>query len=145
MKIIGIEARTSNAAEANPQIAQIPALWQKFFQVAENIPHRKNPDIVFGIYTHYQSDHRGSYSLIVSSEVNHLDEIPEGMIGVLLPAAKYLLFRAEGQMPAALIETWAQIWHYFSENTTYERAYTADYERHDGRNQSKIELYIAVK
>ena len=45
-KINGITARTSNVAEANPQTAKIPVLWQKFFQVEEKIPNRKNADII---------------------------------------------------------------------------------------------------
>jgi predicted transcriptional regulator YdeE len=144
-KIIGVETRTSNSVEANPQTAKIPALWQKFFQVEEKIPNRKNADTMLGTYTNYESDHNGEYSLIVSSEVSSLDDIPNKMVGIAIPTARYLVFTAEGQMPAALIETWAQIWQYFSANPEYQRAYTTDFELHDKNNESRAEVYIAVK
>src|SRR3954447_22529825 len=105
-KIIGIEARTSNRSEANPQTAKIPALWQKFFQVEERIPNRMDTNTIFGTYTNYESDHNGDYSLIVASEVSSLDDVPSEMVGLTIPSARYLVFTAEGQMPAAIIETW---------------------------------------
>lgn len=144
-KIIGIEARTSNVAEANPQTAKIPALWQKFFQVEEKIPNRKNTDTILATYTDYEGDHTGEYSLIVSSEVSSLERIPNDMVGAVIPSARYLVFTAEGQMPAALIETWAQIWQYFSDNLEYHRTYTTDFELHDKNDESKADVYIAIK
>jgi len=144
-KIIGVETRTSNAAEANPPMAKIPTLWQQFFQIAGSIPHRTDSNIVLAAYTNYESDHTGEYSLIVSSEVSSLDDVPKGMVVVRLPAAKYMKFVAEGQMPQELIKTWRRIWEFFSTKGTYERAYTTDYERHDMRHGSQVEVYIAIK
>ena len=144
-KIIGIEARTSNSAETNSQTAKIPTLWQKFFQLEEKIPNRKNADVILGTYTNYESDYNGEYSLIVSLEVGSLDDIPDEMVGAAIPATRYLVFTAEGQMPAALIKTWTQIWQYFSANPEFQRAFTTDFELHDKNDESKVEVYIAVK
>ena len=47
-KIIGIKARTSNSAEANPQTTKIPALWQKFFQFEEKIQTERTPTLYLG-------------------------------------------------------------------------------------------------
>lgn len=144
-KVIGVEARTSNAAEADPENGKIPALWQKFFEVQAKIPNKKNADTIIAAYTDYESDHTGEYSFIVSSEVGSLENVPEGMTGAVIPAARYLVFLAEGQMPVALIETWKHIWQYFSETSEYQRSYTTDFERHEKNNDSKVEVYIAIK
>lgn len=144
-KVIGIEARTSNAAEANPAAAKIPALWQRFIQTEGSIPHKTDDHIIFGVYTKYASDYRGEYSLLVSCEVNRLEDVPEGMQAMTLAAGKYLMFVAEGGMPQALVATWGQVWEYFSGEGEHKRAYTTDYERHDMRNGSRVEVYIAVK
>lgn len=144
-KIIGVETRTSNAAEANPPTAKIPTLWQQFFQIAGSIPHRKDSNIVFAAYTNYESDHTGEYSFIVSSEVSSLDEVPKGMVAATLPGAKYMKFVAEGQMPQELIKTWGRVWEFFATEGRGERAYTTDYERHEMRHGSRVEVYIAIK
>ncbi|MDQ6653934.1 MAG: GyrI-like domain-containing protein [Acidobacteriota bacterium] len=145
MKIIGVEARTINRAEADPLTAKIPALWGRFFQFEDRIPNKTNNDAILGTYTDYESDHNGEYSLIVSSQVSDLNDVPDGMVGATIPSGKYLVFTAEGQMPAALIGTWADIWQHFSDNTEHERAYTTDFELHERNNQSRVDVYIAIK
>jgi predicted transcriptional regulator YdeE len=67
------------------------------------------------------------------------------MVGATIPAARYVVFKAEGQMPAALIETWAHIWQYFSQKPPYQRAYTTDFELHDKAKASRVDVYIAIK
>jgi hypothetical protein len=48
-------------------------------------------------------------------------------------------------MPAALIRTWIEIWDYFSTAPKHHRAYTADFERHDRRRPSAVEVHVALK
>jgi predicted transcriptional regulator YdeE len=144
-KIIGVETRTTNRAEADPKNAKIGALWQKFFQVQDKIPNKKRVETILGTYTKYESDHTGEYSLIVSSEVTSLNVVPDGMVGMTIPSARYMVFTAKGQMPAALIETWKSVWEYFSKNPEYKRAYTTDFEMHEKKDPTKVDIYIAIK
>lgn len=144
-KIIGIEVRTSNADEADSQTARIPALWQKYFQIAASIPHKKNEREILGVYTDYESNHTGKYTLMVSSEVEIAESVPGDLIAREIPSAKYLVFIAEGEMPGALIKTWMQIWQYFSDTDEFRRAYTADFEVHNLDESSKVEIYIAIE
>jgi predicted transcriptional regulator YdeE len=143
-KVIGIEARTSNFAEANPQTAKIPALWQKFFLIEKKISNRQNADIIIALYTNYESDYTGEYSIIVSAKVGGLEAVPNDLVGAVIPTARYLMFGAEGQMPFTLIETWERIWQYFSDNFEYQRTYTTDFELHNKSNESKVDVYIAI-
>jgi len=149
-KSVGVELRTSNAREANPVTAQIPGLWRRFMEenLIEKIPNRKEAGVILGVYTNYESDHSGMYSLVLSTEVTSLDSVPEGLVGLTIPAARYLVFPARGPMPDATIETWQKIWSYFTPSSKIQRAYTVDFERHQWdaeTQQPEVDIHIAVK
>lgn len=147
IKLIGLEIRTINQQEMDPTTAKIPKLWERFFaeEIAEKIPNRTDAGTLLGTYTNYLSDHTDKYSLIVGAAVNSQDEIPEGMTGLTIAPAKYLVFPVEGEMPQALGEAWGYIWNYFGNGTEHERTYTADFELYDLNNPSKVDVYIAIK
>lgn len=150
IQIVGIEIRTNNQQEAVPSKAKIPGLWKRFIEeeIAGKTPGVLRPGTTFAVYTKYQSDHLGEYSLILSSQVNSLKSTPDGMVGITIPPARYLAFAAKGKMPEAVIETWQYIWKYFSDFTQYKRAYTSDFEIYDKRSQMEppeVEIYIAIQ
>lgn len=141
----GIEVRTDNAREMNPATARIAGLWQRFFQenIPGSLPDKKPAGVPLGIYTDYESDHSGGYTLIAGMETAQAGMTPAGMRVVTIPAGKYLVFTASGAMPQALIETWGTVWTYFSSNPRYTRAYTTDFEEY--LSDDKVAVYIAVK
>jgi predicted transcriptional regulator YdeE len=144
LKVIGIQIRTTNGAEASPATAKIPGLWGRFFQerIADKIPNRKTPGVIIATYSDYETDFTGPYSLTVGAEVTDVGNVPEGMKAIRSPAGKYMVFSAQGPMPQTLIDTWKHIWQYFP-NQSYKRAYTTDYEIHSAPDRADI--YIAVK
>lgn len=144
--VIGIDTRTSNAQEADPATARIPGMWQRFFteQVEEKLSQRTNPAVHYAVYTGYESDYTEAYTYILGSAVSNLAALPHGMMKVELPASRYMVFTAQGAMPTALIETWNEIWHYFTTSTIHQRASTADFELYDKNNPEKVEIYIAL-
>jgi predicted transcriptional regulator YdeE len=131
-EVIGIEVRTINREEMDPATARIGGLWERYFgdDVAARVPNRKPGGALLAVYTRYESDHTGPYSLIVGPEVTSLAVIPEGMTGTTVPAGRYRVFEARGPMPKALIDTWAAIWSYFPTAAGEERAFNTDYEIH---------------
>ena len=147
IKLIGLETRTINRQEMDPVTAKIPKLWAQFFaeETVDKIPNQVAPGTLFGTYTHYAGDHTDEYSLIVAAAVSSLDEVPAGMAGLNLSAAKYLVFPVEGEMPSALLDGWRYIWAYFDNGAKYQRAYTADFELYDLTNPNKVDVYIAIK
>lgn len=144
-KVVGIEIRTSNAAEMNAASAKIPGLWGRFYQekIPTTIAQAKTDACVVGVYSKYVSDHNGPYSLLAGVEVLTLDAIPNGMTGITIPAGSYLIFIAQGSMPQTLIQTWGSIWKYFSQEQKYQRAYTYDFELY--RSPDRVDIHIAVK
>lgn len=146
LKLVGTPVRTTNEAEMNPDIAKIPANWQRFWQedLSAQIPNAVEPNVVYGSYSDYETDHTGEFIQVVGVQVSSLDEIPDGMVAVHIPAQDYLVFPARGEMPQIIGETWGAIWEYFSENKAVERAYSADFEKYrpDG---SGADIFIAIK
>lgn len=146
--IVGIETRTTNQAEMEQSTARIPGLWGKFFSenLHEKIPNRVDPKIFYGVYTRYESDLSGAYSLIVGNEVSHAGNIPEGMVAHSIPAGNYLVFEGSGALPDVVMETWGKVWSYFSENKTEPRAYTTDFERYEFFPDGKagVQIHVAV-
>ena len=142
---VGIAVRTNNTLEMDPSQAQIPGLWGRFFgeEISQRIPNKKDHVLPLGIYTDYESDHLGPYSLIAGVETTDLNAIPDGMRGLTIPGSSYLVFTAVGPMPQALIDTWIYIWNYFSKDSRYTRTYTADFEQYE--SNEKVEIHMAVK
>jgi predicted transcriptional regulator YdeE len=150
LRFIGVEVRTSNDIEASPVTAKIPGIWQQCVeeQLFEQIQHRINPDVWYGVYTKYESDYTGEYSFAVAAEVDRVLSVPEGFVNVTLPPATYLVFPCSGALPYAVIEVWKQIWDYFTHLPKYRRTYTGDFERyepHEVGEPARVEVYVSVE
>ena len=138
--IIGLKARTKNEDEMNPKVAKIGALWQNFF---ENIIPLlgETPPPLYGVYSNYESDAHGEFDVLVGAESVELTDDREKII---LKEGTYLCFESKGEMPQAVIDTWAKIWAYFSDDNCQEkRTYGTDFELY--LNQNEAEIYIGVE
>ncbi len=142
--IVGISVRTTNQ---NGQSAKdIEALWGKFWgeEIQKQIPNKLNDDI-YAVYTDYETDFNGPYTTIIGLSVSSLKDIPKGFVGITIETAQYQKFVSKGKMPAAVFNTWLEIWG----NKNLNRAYKADFTVHgkkyyDGDN-AEVETFISVK
>jgi len=141
--IYGISTRTKNADEMNPEIAKIGSLWQKFDSTVD--VDYKGGQRVYGVYYNYESDAKGEFDVLAGYEVPN-----EKLESVKIEKGKYLVFSKtfeennDSLRIQAIIETWGEIWEYFSnENSQYKRAYKTDFEYY--KNQYEIEIYISIK
>jgi predicted transcriptional regulator YdeE len=142
--VLGIAAVTSNAMEADPATGKIGQLWARFYRdgIPGRIPLKRAPEVPVGVYSSYKSDYNGEYELTVGMAVDASAHAPEGLVRVSIPAGTYLLFEAEGDVPQVVIDTWKEIWIYFSKPGRV-RAYATDFELH--RGPKSIAIYISVK
>lgn len=141
---MGIECRTVNTPQAAP--IDIAKLWQTFYEedVLSRIPGKASEDIIC-LYCNYEGDYTKPYTAIIGCFVDTLDKIPEGMVVKKLPASSYQIFQALGEHPAAVIQTWQEIW----QTPELKRTYTGDYEVY-GKNffshsPQEVEIYLAVE
>lgn len=151
IQLVGITARTNNAAEMNPDTAKIGATLQRYFQnnVAEKIEARKNPGTTFCVYTNYESDFNGDYTYFVGEAVTNLNALSPDLETLLIPAQNYAKFTTDpGPMPAVCIDLWQNIWKMTASDLGGERSYIADFEVYDQRSHDPcntvLDVYIGI-
>lgn len=142
-RVAGLPMTTTNAAEMNPATAKIKDHWQRFFAEGHHERIVKASDKLLGVYTNYESDHNGEYTLLPAFETPADVEPTEGLIAVEIPEQDYLVFRAEGEMPMIVFGTWGKVMMHMQEEERFERAYTADFELYP--DEHSVEIHIAVK
>jgi predicted transcriptional regulator YdeE len=138
--ITGLAVRTSNARERDPRTAVLPGLWARF---AATRPDEDSglPAAVFSVYTEYESDVHGAYSVVLGREAGSPTSAEHT---VHVPAGRYAVFTSTGEMPAAVLAGWQQVWAYFAHPGAPARAYTTDFEHYDPAQPSTVRIHIAV-
>lgn len=139
--VSGLTIRTKNSDEFIPISAKIPTLWGQFFSrgVAENCPTRLADSPIFGVYSAYESDATGSYNVTagVSVSTPHSD-----FSNIEIQAGEYMVFKARGPMPAAVIQAWTAVWVYFEQHPHVKRCFLTDFESYHGLDE--VQIHIGV-
>lgn len=136
--VVGISCRIAGPEAA---VQDIPRQWKKFFK--EDVPGRISPKAssdVRALYYDYGED--GSYAFLVGCPVTALNTMPEGMVGVLIPAGTYALFRAIGEVPTSVGEMWKTIWNEPNLCRTYRVDYEVYGEGFFSRFPQEVEIYV---
>lgn len=138
---IGLELRTNNEECS----LAMSAHKDKFFQ--KNIPSiipNKIDDNILALYTDYEGDYTKPYSWILGCEVSSLEQVPEGLVGKVIPDSKYAVYTTKGGFPQGLIAAWQDIW-----KSNLPRSYTSDFEVYrsdfDPQHNPEIKVYIAIE
>lgn len=144
--VIGLELRIDKQVDSITANSRIAEHWKRFIDgnVAHNIPSRVSTEVHFGVNTNYDASDRSEYSLITGVEVSSLNDIPQGMVGVKVPASRYLVFTAHGEIPDAIQEGWKQVNAFFSDNASYQRSFGADFEIYDTTKHGRAEIYVSI-
>ena len=137
--VIGISVRTSNKAGQT----EINKLWERFMVegLAMAIPNKAGGEI-YCIYTDYESDFTGEYTTVLGCRVSTLDVIPEGFVGVEIPAGNYKHFVAHGPVPQSVGKVWGEIWQ-----SGMPRGYKADFDVYGPSSQDpenpEVDIYLS--
>ena len=143
--VAGIQLRTNQERELQPEDAQLDRLWEKFNdeRLADTIPDKVAGSPVYGVYTEYEDGTEGDYSVLAGVEVSDETKVPDDYATLTLEAGEYLVFRAQGRMPETAVETWSQVWRYFESEDAPERTFLTDYEVYEGTGQ--VTLYVGIR
>ena len=136
----GLSVRTSNDRERAPETAALPGLWGRFMGTPPADSDVNAP--VFSVYTEYESDVNGAYTVVLGRERGRPSSSERT---VRIPPGPYAVFTSSGEMPAAVIAGWEQVWRYFAEPAVPARAYTTDFEYYDPAEPSTVRIHIAVR
>lgn len=142
--IIGISIRTTNEnGQASKDIAE---LWQKFMSenILDKIPNKVSSEI-YSLYTDYESDHTRSYTAILGCKVEHLTNIPGGMVGKSFNEGKYVKTSAKGDlMQGLIVNHWSKIFE-----MDLDRTFVADFEIFGEKAQkpsdAEVDFYVGIK
>lgn len=109
--IHGLCIRTNNATEMDPNIGKIGPLWQAFD--AAVLVDYKNGERVYGVYSDYESDHTGKFTVLAGFDGLSLPP-SVNLEKSTIPEGQYLVFTHKGVMPQIAIDAWTEVWNYFS-------------------------------
>lgn len=142
--LVGIAVRTSNSPERGA--IDIPQLWNKFMaeDILSQIPGTQK-DKIYGVYTDYEGDYTQPYTLVIGCQVDNLDQVPDGMVGISIAEGDYCRFTARGNAGEPFVfNKWVEIW-----GTPLDRSYKTDMEVYSAKSQlltdAEVEIYIGVK
>lgn len=164
LNLAGISIRTNNTLEAGAE-GRIPVMWNQYFQVNwSEQAWVTSPHLLYGVYTHYESDASGEYTFLLGHE--HSGDLqnvhaqggsdvptepiePAELTQIVIPAGNYIVFQTrKGPVYTVIAEVWNEIWAYFQTSET-KRTYAADYELYDMRNfdpeNAVVNVYIGVE
>lgn len=130
--VAGPSVRTNNGLESGAS-GKIPGLWEQF-----HAAHPKPESSTFGVYSGYDSDAFGDFDVTAGTKTD-----TPSRPGIAIDPGLYLAFRADGAMPAAIINAWKSVWEYFSTEHAHERSYATDFEEYSGPMSATI--YIGIK
>ena len=138
---IGVSLTTTNEIEASTD-GKISGLWNRYFQeqMMHHIPNQQTKE-TFAFYSNYES-----YQFTIGMPVSSLEDVPENMTTLTIPAATYAVFTTrKGPVAEVVCEAWDYIWKWSKEN---KRAFTTDFELYDERaldpNNVQLDIYIAL-
>lgn len=132
--VTGFMVRTQNCEEFNEETAKLPKLWQQFY--ASNLA---NHSIIFGVYSDYESDENGLYTVTAGTTEKQSVE----STAIKIHSGNYLVFQGKGTMPQTVIEAWGRVWDYFSKGSEHQRCFMTDFEAYS--NEDEVSIYIGVK
>ncbi|MBF0105901.1 MAG: AraC family transcriptional regulator [Deltaproteobacteria bacterium] len=142
--VVGVNARTTNQTEWKSDTAKLPALWKNFFtmNVCSTIPNAIEGNQIYGVYSDYESDYNGAYTVTAGKRVSESKNLPQGLTPVNIESGTYLVFEGRGPLPEIVIQLWQEIWSYFSKPQSPKRKYTTDFELY--KPDGWVAVHVAV-
>ena len=152
IQIVGIKTRTTYQKELHPLTSEIIRCVQRYWSEAVHqlIPHRRNPGILFCVYTEYETDYNGGYTYFIGEEVTQIDILPNELDSLIIPAQTYAKFTTNpGPIPAIIINAWQDIWKRSAAHLGGDRNYQADFEVYDDRARSPgnavVDIFVGIQ
>lgn len=141
--VVGVKGECNLAST----MEDIPPLWKKLMRDVDSIKDRVDPAVSYGVYT--MIDDKTCWAL-ACFEVGGIEDVPEGMVGEVVPAMKAAKFLHKGRLEG-LKDTYAKIMGEWMPAEGLEVDYSKpSIERYDARfkedsDDSEIEIWMPLK
>lgn len=139
---LALEHKTTN--ENGQSNKDCGSLWQKFEKdkIFNKIPG-KISDEIYAVYHDYEGGHMDPFAYFIGCKVDASATVPQGLTSITIPEQEYTEFKAQGQMPNCIAETWQNIW-----NSNINRSYGFDFEIYDERSHdwenAEVPILISI-
>jgi AraC family transcriptional regulator len=126
--------------------AGIPNQWNRFHQVADNIPSRIGK-VSYGVCCN--GDDAGNFDYIAGVEVADFSDLPRGFQGVRIPEQRYAVFVHSDHI-STIRRTVNTIWNHWLPASGMKAADAPNFERYDekfdaGTGNGGLEIWIPVR
>jgi predicted transcriptional regulator YdeE len=144
-RLVGLRLNGKTTNDNNQSSIDCGNLWQQFEKdrIIERIPDKLSDDI-YAVYFGYEKDETAAFSYFIGCPVENNSDVPEGLTTLLIPAQSYLVFKAQGEMPVCMADTWSKIW-----SSEINRRFTFDFEVYDERSHdwdnAEVDIYVATE
>ena len=139
---MGFTARTTNTEELSGT-SRIAELWQKLMTSGNGALPEADEQSIFSVYTDYESDENGAYSVILGKRLMEEAAAPDrSRRTVHIPTANYVVFPAANATADSIKAAWQAVYRHFQGSTDTRRAFTFDFEEYSAQG---VQLFIAVR
>ncbi len=146
--VIGPAICTTVENEEN--FKKIPLFWEETIgkNLLTKIPNRTDEGVCYGICMEMEEDH---FTYMIGCEVKSLNNIPDNMIGRIIPKASYAVFTARRPITKAVQDTTTYIYKSWFPESGYEHASTPEFELYDERrmpeneDKAEVDIYIPIE
>lgn len=125
--------------------ARIPDVWERFGPYMGTVPTETG----WYAYGVCMIDSDGTFTYVAGVEVERVDELPDEMTSVLVPAGRYAVF-AHRDSISTIRETLDAIFETWQPNTPYEVLRTPLFERYEQEfdpltGKGGVEIWVPIK
>lgn len=135
LKVVGIEV----VASWRDLWTEAPRAWEQLRARAGEIRNRTGE--VFLDVSLEQNE--GIYRQVVGAEVNSLEVVPAGMVGVEIPAHRYIRYRHQGTLEE-IAESFGRIYEWASENGHEADSFKLDEGYTLTGDEREHDLYVRI-
>ncbi|RKL64694.1 AraC family transcriptional regulator [Salipaludibacillus neizhouensis] len=146
-QIVGIKREFPCVAEEE-NVLGIPEFWEEVNQNGtSDLLFQLNDAVVkgvLGVCGEVSEEQKKTNIFDYWVATSYAGEVPEGMYGLEIPASKWAVFEVHEPMPAAMQNTWKQIFSEWFPSTGYEHAGTLEFESYRDEDPHSPDLYSEI-
>jgi predicted transcriptional regulator YdeE len=134
--VAGHSVRTNNH--------KISEAWGAFMQnnPAHLLP-KKLGDEIYAVYTDYESDQNGDYTLLIGYKVESTANLPAEVTALEVPSGNYAVFTSDqGPLTEIVPALWKTIWSLTPEQLNGTRSFKTDFELY---GLAKVDIFLGLK
>ncbi len=135
--VVGMKYRGKNENK------EIPQLWQKFKPRMDEVKHKVNPHVCYGVMDNFDMK-SGEFDYVAGFEVKSTADVPEDMVCWEVPEQTYAVFPCT--LPN-IVEAFRHVCKEWLPQSGYQRTDGPEFELYDENfqpDEGKLDMYIYI-